>query len=104
MRLPVQLRVEPTAHNVDELLGVRVIVLADSVARTDRRHPHEAGGGTHRLRAEQRAHVAPAPGIGRCVVDRADLRLSGWCFDRLWRHRGPPSSRSVFLARRTRAY
>src|SRR5690606_19347660 len=52
------------ADDVHELLGVRVVVLADAPAGLDDGQAHEAAGGAHRGRGEEGPEVTPAPAAG----------------------------------------
>src|SRR6266511_194966 len=75
VRLAVEARGDRPADDVDELLGVRVVVLGDPVPARNRGDAHEAGRRADGLRAEQRPDVAAASRVGRRLLDLPDTRL-----------------------------
>ena len=74
MGLAVKVHLEETADHVHELLGVRVVVLADAVAGLDDGQPHEAAGRAHRRWCEHGAQVASTPAVGLCLAEVHDAR------------------------------
>src|SRR5919201_6043205 len=60
------------ARDVDELLGVGMVVLTDLVAGLNLRHTHEARSRSNGLRTEQDPYFASASRVGRTVLDCPD--------------------------------
>jgi hypothetical protein len=75
----VQVDLQLAADDEHELLGVRVVVLRDPLARRDQGDAHEPAGGPHGRGREHGSQVAAAPSVRfRLVeVDDADFLLSG---------------------------
>src|SRR4051812_43112431 len=64
-----------SADDVDEFLGVWVVVFADLIARSDRRHAHESRRRTDGFGTEQHAKRSTAPGVDRTIGERCNTRL-----------------------------
>lgn len=71
--LPVEVDLQVAGDHVHELLGVRVVVLGDRLARGHDGQTHEPAGRADRGRGEHRSQVASAPavGLGLAEVDDA---------------------------------
>ena len=78
VRLAVQVHLQRAADDVHELLGVRVVVLADALAGLHDGQAHEAAGGAHRGRGEHGAQVAAAPAVGLGLAEVHDAWVAAW--------------------------
>ena len=68
----IQTRDHLPTRDVDELLGVRMVMLVDLVTWSDLRDAHEAGSGANGLGSEQDTNLASPPRIGRPVLNSSD--------------------------------